>query len=306
MSYLLFCSGGWSRGYRQPNRGALTATATVATIKPSEHCKAEHADLYRALMETLGLPSTPTVSDLAENIATFRRTAVDADVPCPYNTDSTEEEKRAVRTWWVKFLKSQAPNTVDVSGGQRCGNGFLYEADIGLVPGIHTTRFYRIRGNADIAVLHPQCPVLIGNLLITFCIRPWTDLLILHLREEALREGVLQLLGTNIGYHNARPAVIVTGLCWEHFLLYLEPDQPQQNTPFRINIQPVPRLQVRFCRCLQDLVEIAQLIVLEKEWFRFTPCPVPLYNLPVDPSEELSQAEEEDGSDMGSDGGPDS
>lgn len=201
------------------NQVLTHASHGIRTINPSERCKIEHNDLYKALMMRLGLPDETAVSSLVDqDFVTHITFDSDSQPPSSYISISPSEEKHAVQSWLLNYLKGKGLSAVDVSGGAGCTDGYLYAADIGSLPGMRGSPCYRIQGNTDVVVFMPGEPLAAKYLLITFNLKPVDAFSTPQDIDQALREGVLQLIGTNAGPHWACPVVIVTACTNQHYL----------------------------------------------------------------------------------------
>ena len=265
-------------------------------IVPSEDCKTDKSNKYRALMRALRLPEDNDVHSLSDSIESLP----DAN---DFSFNWHGQLEKASYGPFIIFLKEKFRfNAVDVSEGQGLPDRLLYITDIyTLRPNLSTLtsdlrkavlepRFkFRIRGRTDIAVYKPESVISHGDLEILFEIkRPFTTPTEIN---RGLREGVLQLIGCNADNNYASPLVIVTGLCKTHYLLYLE---RCENPEIELRYY----LRVKVCASLVKLIQCAQVVLKRgcvTTHFASPPTPTgsPLHGSPVKADEEEEDNDEE-------------
>ena len=144
-------------------------------VVPSEDCKTEKSNKYRALMIALRLPEDNNVSSLSESIESLP----DAN---DFSFNWHDQLEKASYGSFIIFLKDTFGfNAVDVSEGQGLPDRLLYTTDIyTLRPDLSTLtsdlrkvalepRFkFRIRGRTDIAVYKPESVISRGDLCGTY------------------------------------------------------------------------------------------------------------------------------------------
>jgi hypothetical protein len=111
--------------------------------------------------------------------------------------------------------------------------------------------------------------------------------------NRALREGVLQLIGTNADNHYSSPLVIVSALVGKkHFLLYLEiGEHPDRELRFHLRVRSSTSLGqlIHFALCLSERTCITSL---------FASPPTPTCSPPYGSPEKGDEKDDDDENDF--------
>lgn len=276
----------------------------IGVVVPSEDCKTEKSGKYRALMRALRLPEDNNVASLSVSVDSMLCDAKD------FSFNWGDQPENASYEPFLRYLQKEFEfDAVDLSEGQGLADKLLYVSDIyTLRPRLNdlTSELkkaalepqfrFRIRGRTDIAVFKVGGIMTCGDLEMAFEIKPKRKFSSPADINRALREGVLQLIGSNADNHYSSPLVIVTGLYDKHYLLYLE---------LCLNAVEELRyyLRVKVCASLAKLIQFAQLVLWRgcvTTRFAAPPTPTcsPSSGSPVKADEEQSEAEDENEEDF--------
>ena len=272
----------------------------IGVVLPSVDCKTDKSGKYRALMRALRMDENNNVSSLAQPIEPQEcgaeefhfewRNQVESDSYIPFQ----------------EYLKTQFNmSAVVLAEGEGLANGNLYVSDIftlrprlnDLTSDLKKAGFgnepqfrFLIRGRTDLGVFKEGGVLGCGDLQIAFEVKPKSKFTSNADINRALREGVLQLVGTNADNHYSSPLVIVSALVGDkkHYLLYLElGDQPKLELRYH--------LRVKSSALLGQLIHFAQKLCVRKcITSRFAAPPTP-ESTPPHGTPEKSEKEQVDG-----------
>jgi hypothetical protein len=207
-------------------------------ITPSDGAESAALDKWTLLMETLGLPTAMTLSNLA----------VQADIfDCEYD-DFSFEWRSGITGEHVKnqdkeleissydplkaYLVGMDRNVHIVGNGQNLPHGLLFSTNVFTlrpklgVPSAklrltHQEPKYKIEivGRTDLIVLkNSQSLLTRTNMLYGIEVKTATGMK--HL-EKSLREAVLQLLGVNVDNQYSSPPILLTNLDKVHYVVFI-------------------------------------------------------------------------------------
>lgn len=210
-----------------------TFPPNIGVVIPSEDCKTDKSGKYRALMKALRLSEDNNVSSLA--------TPIDPQEYRGAEFMFSWEDKNESESYvpFKEYLLNQfSLNAVILAEGAGLADRLLYVSDIfTLRPRIsdltsdlkraalgQEPQFrFRIRGRTDLGVFKEDGVLGCGDLEMAFEVKPKSKFTSEADINRALREGVLQLIGTNADNHYTSPLVIVSALVGtKHYLLYIE------------------------------------------------------------------------------------
>jgi hypothetical protein len=271
----------------------------IGVVLPSEDCKTDKSGKYRALMRALKMNEENNVMSLATaidqqecNVAEFSFNWKDKD-----EGESYEPFQMYLKTHFKM-------NAVILGNGKGLADGNLFVSDIfTLRPKLGDLKKaalgqepqfrFRIRGKTDLGIFREDCVIGCGDLLIAFEIKPKKMFSSDADINRALREGVLQLVGTNADNHYSSPVVIVTAFAVKlHYLLYLELGRDPK-TELRYH------LRVKSSASLSQLIHFAQTLCKRDcitSHFAAPPTPTgsPPHNSPEKVGKEKEDEEEEE------------
>ncbi len=270
-----------------------TFPPNIGIINPSVDCKTDKNMTYRNLMRALNLEEKNDVMSLATSIDQQQCNMPEFD----FNwKDKNEcESYEPFQTYLQSAFNMRA---VIVANGKGLADANLFVSDIFTLrphildktnvlklSGKEPQFRFRIRGKTDLCVLKDKGAVGCGNLLIAFEIKMKKEFYTKADINRALREGVLQLIGTNADNRYTSPVVIVTALVGnQHYLLYLE-------------LCDVEVLQYNLCvrssASLSQLIHFAHMVASRScITYRFAGPPTPTFSLERSEREFRDEGEE--------------
>lgn len=277
----------------------------ICVVNPSGDCKeTDKSGKYRALMRALRLNEETNVMSLATFIDHHECGL--ADFSFTWAEKNESESYKPFQTYLKTVFNT---NAVIMGGGEGLCDGNLFVSEIftlrpklgdltsdlkKAVLGQEPQFRFRIQGRTDLGIFKEDGVVGCGDLLIAVEIKPNTKFTSTADINCALREGVLQLIGTNADNHYSSPVVIVTALVRDkmHYLLYLELGCDPK-------IELRYQLRVRKSASLSQLIHFAQTLCKRTcITSRFAPPPMltgfPSYNSSETFEEALEDEEEGD------------
>lgn len=281
----------------------------IGVVNPSEDCKTDKSGKYRALMRALRMNEENNVMSLAASIDQQECSVAEFSFTWKKSSKKDKDEGESYEPFQTYLKTDFKMNAVILGNGEGLADGNLFVSDIfTLRPklgdltsdlkkaalGQEPQFRFRIRGKTDLGIFREGGVVGCGDLLIAFEIKPKKKFSSTADINRALREGVLQLVGTNADNHYSSPVVIVTALVGDklHYLLYLELGCDPE-TELRYH------LRVRSSASLSQLIHFAQTLC-ERDCItsRFaappTPTGSPPHNSPEKGEKEQEDEEEED------------
>eukprot|EP01033_Poteriospumella_lacustris_P006827 gene6827-4917_t len=286
----------------------------ISAVVPSEDCKSDKSGKYRALMRALRMNEENNVMSLATPIDHQECTVAEFSFTWKKSQKKDKNESESYEPF-QKYLKKEFKMDAAILGeGQGLSDGNLFVSDIyTLRPKLsdltsdlkkaalsQEPQFrFRIRGRTDLAIFKEGGVMGCGDLLIAIEVKPRKKFTSPADINRALREGVLQLVGTNADNHYSSPVVIVTALVGDkHYLLYLELGCDPE-------IELRYHLRVRSSASLSQLIHFAQtLCARDCISSRFAAPPTPTGSPPTaspEKGEEEEENEEEEDEDFDAD-----
>eukprot|EP01038_Epipyxis_sp_PR26KG_P017428 gene17428-24097_t len=204
-------------------------------ITPSEGCKSTKETKYRRLMESLRLPAKGNLLKMARKFQPLKTNGKKSAITKIFNWKDCVLESDCY-PFVCEYLRNQFKlNAVDIGSGQDLMDGNLFDVDIysmrrafRSVESIANNTYtepvlkYRLLGKSDIAVLKAgSLETACWNLDFIIEIKPPKLFKTAEEINLGLREGLLQLIGTNSSNIFSSPPVIVTDLEKQNFVLYL-------------------------------------------------------------------------------------
>lgn len=271
----------------------------IGVVVPSEDCKTDKSGKYRALMHALRMNEEDNVMSLATTID-HQECGV-AEFSFNWKDKDERESYKPLQEYLKKGFKMNAVILADGEGlpGRNLfvSNIFtlrpklgdltrdLKKAALGQEPQFR----FRIQGRTDLGIFKEGGVMGCGDLLIAIEVKPKSKFASSADINRALREGVLQLVGTNADNHYTSPVVIVTALVGvePHYLLYLD-------------LGPDPHIELRYHLRVRSSASLSQLIHFAQTLCgrgcissRFAAPPTPT-NSPSHNSPEKGENEEDD------------
>jgi len=265
-------------------------------ITPSEDCETTKSQKYRELMKSLRLSEANNLMEEATDIAieTDRKNWF-------FNWAGVSDERESYKPL-QKYLKDVWDiNATIVADGEGLPDRLLYVSNIfTLRPRIRDRTAilnktnqqphfkFRVKGRTDLGVFRVGRAITCNELLWAVEVKPKTKFGNNSEINRALREGVLQLIGMNADNHYSSPAVIVTGLAKQHYVLYLELcEAPEVDLQFHLRIKQTKSLSLAVAFA-QDLTKRGCITS------RFASPPTPTESpKQLSPKKEVSEEDED-------------
>jgi hypothetical protein len=216
--------------------------ATEFIINTSETCKTNAYNTFRQLMESLRLPVENNLKHSAKNPTEQQNsTKINVAKNISFDWNELEMDGNAIKEsasypFVESYLKTEFNiKALNVSNGLGLMDSLLFDVKIYTMQTatdiVHTKlngtyrkqlMKYRLCGNTDIVILKDESRgVCCGNLLCSIEIKPHKDFNTPESINAGLREGSLQLIGTNAGNVYSSPSVLVIDLINNNYLLYI-------------------------------------------------------------------------------------
>jgi hypothetical protein len=210
-------------------------------ITPSEACKTKADNTYRDLMEALKLPVRNDLKNIAKAMKqedVIYDTSV-SNILFDWNqlaADGKAIKEPASYPHVVAYLKKEfSIDAFNVDSGKGLMNSQLFDVKIytlrsatdkviAQLRGTYSERMlkYCLRGHPDVVILNDaNGGISCGNLCCSIEIKPSAEFNTPSTINAGLREGNLQLIGTNASNVYSSPSVLVTDLQKNNFLMYL-------------------------------------------------------------------------------------
>lgn len=224
-------------------KGSVAITSTNLT--PSETCSSSAEPQYRSLMETLSLPNDMAITNLPMPIDQspglhpffFR-----------WGSRLENEAYQPVAQYLDEHYHMRG---VNIANGQGLSHGHLFAVQVfSLRPNLSVTSSelrqnktgprhrFNVLGTSDIFVsLDTAGRIERANCAFCIEIKRVGDMSSTSEVNKCLREGVLQLIGLNVGNTRTSPSVLVTNLNGRHYVLFISLSPDPGRLQYTLNVQ---------------------------------------------------------------------
>lgn len=222
-------------------------------INPSVDCRTDNTTKYRTLMTSLGLSTSYNVAGLAVALDPML-----GHLPEFVFSWGTQKESASYEPFQEYLASVFGMYSLVLADGKDLPEGILFSSDVYTLRSrelkkadLQPTFRFRIRGRTDIGVFNPIGVISISDLHLAIEIKTKKAFTSISDINRALREGVLQLIGSNTDNQFRSPLVIVSSLVGDqHFLLYIDMlSNPENKLRYK--------LVVRSCTSLSSLIQFA-------------------------------------------------
>mmetsp|Transcript_19481 Transcript_19481/g.26759 ORF Transcript_19481/g.26759 Transcript_19481/m.26759 type:complete len:298 (+) Transcript_19481:246-1139(+) len=202
-------------------------------INPSVDCDTMN---YHRLMRALNLMEEKDLAKVADELDL--QTTIKSWC---FNWSEHILERHSYPSFQAYLKNEWNINAIVVAEGERFAGYELIESVIFTLPpqsrdytnvfnihGRETSIRFLIKGNTDLAVFNEGGVLSCTDLLWAMVVKREISFFTKADINQALREGVLQLIGMNADNQYSSPSVIVTSFMHQHYILYLDRERVQQ------------------------------------------------------------------------------